>query len=51
MLLFSDDLDATVDAVVSAGGTIVAAPYDFPGGRRFEFADPGGNILGVWATG
>lgn len=51
VLLFSDDLDATVAAVESAGGTITAAPYEFPGGRRFEFADPVGNVLGVWATG
>ena len=50
MLLFSDDLDATVSAVESAGGTITASPYDFPGGRRFEFADPDGNVLGVWAS-
>lgn len=50
VLLFSDDLDATVTAVESAGGTIVAPPYEFPGGRRFEFADPVGNVLGVWAT-
>ena len=49
VLLFSDDLDATVAAVESAGGTITASPYEFPGGRRFEFADPSGNVLGVWA--
>ncbi len=24
-------------------------PYEFPGGRRFHFADPSGNELGVWA--
>ena len=50
VLLFSDDLDATVAAVEAAGGQIAAAPYDFPGGRRFHFADPSGNVLGVWAT-
>lgn len=50
VLLFSDDLDATVAAVTSAGGTITAGPYAFPGGRRFEFADPSGNVLGAWTT-
>ena len=25
-------------------------PYEFPGGRRFEFSDPSGNELGVWAA-
>ncbi|MFB8385891.1 VOC family protein [Microbacterium sp. NPDC055910] len=48
VLLYSDDLDATRDAVVAAGGTIVQEPYAFPGGRRFHFLDPSGNELGVW---
>lgn len=50
VLLYSDDLDATVDAVRAAGGKILEEPYAFPGGRRFHFADPGGNELGVWST-
>lgn len=49
VLLFSEDLDATVEAVRAAGGRIAAAPYEFPGGRRFEFTDPSGNRLGVYA--
>ena len=49
VLLFSDDLDATVSAVEQAGGGVVAAPYEFPGGRRFHFSDPSGNVLGVWS--
>lgn len=49
VLLFSDDLDATVRAVTDAGGVIVSGPYPFPGGRRFEFTDPSGNRLGVYA--
>jgi predicted enzyme related to lactoylglutathione lyase len=48
VLLYSDDLDATVSAVEGAGGTVVEGPYDFPGGRRFLFRDPSGNTLGVW---
>ena len=50
MLLYSDDLDATVDAVRAAGGTVVQDPYAFPGGRRFHFTDPSGTELGVWAS-
>lgn len=49
VLLFSADLDATVAAVEAAGGRITDGPYAFPGGRRFHFADPSGNELGVWA--
>ena len=48
VLLWSDDLDATVAAVTAAGGAISRAPYAFPGGRRFYFTDPAGNELGVW---
>lgn len=49
VLLFSEDLDASVTRVLAAGGTIVKGPYEFPGGRRFHFMDPSGNELGVWA--
>jgi len=51
VLLYSDDLDATVTAVEAAGGSVVDPPFDFPGGRRFHFADPDGNRLGAWTTG
>ena len=50
VLLYSDDLDATASAVEEAGGRILQGPYAFPGGRRFHFADPSGNELGVWST-
>ena len=48
VLLYSNDLDATVSSVTGAGGTITEEPYEFPGGRRFFFADPDGNVLGVY---
>lgn len=51
VLLYSEDLDATVASVLAAGGRVVVEPFAFPGGRRFHFADPDGNELGVWATG
>lgn len=41
---------ASVAAVTAAGGSVVRGPYAFPGGRRFHFADPSGNELGVYAT-
>ena len=50
VLLYSDDLDASVDSVRQAGGEISRDPYAFPGGRRFHFRDPAGNELGVWAS-
>ena len=50
VLLWSADLDATVDAVTAAGGAVLEPIYPFPGGRRFHFSDPSGNELGVYGT-
>lgn len=50
VLLYSADLETTMDAIVAAGGAILQLPYEFPGGRRLHFADPSGNELGVWAS-
>ncbi len=27
---------------------MVEGPFDYPGGRRFHFRDPSGNVLGVF---
>ena len=35
--------------VEKAGGKIVKPIFSFPGGRRFHFADPGGNELAIWS--
>jgi uncharacterized protein len=48
-VLHSADLEATLEAVVEAGGEIVRPIFAFPGGRRFHFTDPAGNELAVWA--
>jgi uncharacterized protein len=50
VIVYSDDLDATLEAVRSAGGEITEGPYEFPGGRRFHFTDPAGNPLAVWQS-
>jgi predicted enzyme related to lactoylglutathione lyase len=47
-LIRTDDADATLASVVNAGGRVQAAMHDYPGGRRFTFADPSGNVLGVY---
>lgn len=51
VLLYSDDLEATQKAVTDAGGTITQPIFSYPGGRRFHFADPAGNELGVYTEG
>ncbi|MBC7369276.1 MAG: VOC family protein [Undibacterium sp.] len=49
-VLFAADLEAALSRVNAAdGATITAAPYEFPGGRRFEFTAPGGLMLAVWS--
>ncbi len=40
-----EDLEAALQAVEDAGGTIVRPIFAFPGGRRFQFLDPSGNEL------
>ena len=50
VLLWTEDVDASVAAVTSAGGDVVSGPYPFPGGRRFHFLDPSDNELGVWGA-
>ena len=48
VILYSDDLEASVAAVEAAGGAVTEGPYEFPGGRRFLFTDNSGNLLAVW---
>jgi predicted enzyme related to lactoylglutathione lyase len=44
-----DDLEAALDSVVKAGGTVAKPIFSFPGGRRFHFIDPSGSELAVWS--
>ena len=44
----TDDADASLASVLAAGGRIVVELNEYPGGRRFMFADPWGNILGIY---
>ena len=49
VILYADNLEATRDKVTASGGRIIADIFSFPGGRRFQFADPNGNELAVWS--
>jgi len=44
------DLDDAERRVIAAGGTITRPQFDYPGGRRFHFREPGGNELAVWVS-
>ena len=49
VVLYSADLAATQAGIGAAGGSIVVPTFEFPGGRRFHFADGAGNLMGVWS--
>lgn len=49
VVLYSDDLEDTLEKVIAAGGTLVKDIFSFPGGRRFHFSDPNGNEYAVWS--
>lgn len=49
VILYASDLEDTERRVVAAGGMITER-HEFPGGRRFHFRDPAGNVLGVWTV-
>ena len=49
VILFSDDLEASLVAIKDAGAIVIRDIYSFPGGRRFHFLDPNGNELAIWA--
>jgi predicted enzyme related to lactoylglutathione lyase len=48
-VLYSDNLEASLDTVRLYGGSIEQEIFEFPGGRRFHFLDPCGNEWAVWS--
>jgi len=49
VVLYATDLEGTEAKIKANGGAIVQDIFSFPGGRRFHFADPAGNVLAVWS--
>ncbi len=49
IVFLSEKLEETQAKIEAAGGTIIKPIFEFPGGRRFHFADPNGNEFAVWA--
>lgn len=48
VILKSDDLEASKKTIIEAGAILLKDIYGFPGGRRFEFREPGGTVMSVW---
>ena len=51
VVLYSENLEATLEKVKSCGAEIVQDIFSFPGGRRFHFSAPSGNEFAVWSEG
>ena len=51
IVIYSTDLEIMLENVRTHGGTISKEIFEFPGGRRFHFVEPGGNELAVWSNG
>ena len=49
VVLYSSELENSVEKVKNAGGKITQDIFSFPGGRRFHFTDPNGNEYAVWS--
>lgn len=49
IVIYAGDLASVQQAIEGAGGQIVRPVFSFPGGRRFHFSDPSGNVLAVWS--
>ena len=46
----AENLEQAERDVVAAGGVITRKPYNFPGGRRFFFREPGGAEMAVYMS-
>ena len=49
VVFYSNDLEATLEKIETAGGVVVKPVFSFPGGRRFHFSEPSGNEFAVWS--
>ena len=49
VVLYHEDLEVVIEAVLENGGKISQETFEFPGGKRFQFIDPNGNELAVWS--
>ena len=48
VVLYHPDLEKTLEEVRTLGGHITREIFEFPGGRRFHFCEPGGGEFAVW---
>lgn len=49
IVLKSTSLEADKAQLLEAGAELTKDIFEFPGGRRFEFREPGGTLMAVWS--
>jgi len=49
IVLYHRELEKMHAKVVNLGGEITKEIFQFPGGRRFHFREPGGGEFAVWS--
>ena len=49
IVFYHEALEEIRGKVIALGGRITRDIFDFPGGRRFHFADPGEGEFAIWS--
>jgi predicted enzyme related to lactoylglutathione lyase len=49
VVIYTEKLEDTKADVIRLGATITRDIFSFPGGRRFQFTEPGGSEFAVWS--
>jgi predicted enzyme related to lactoylglutathione lyase len=47
VVMHAKDLEGMQAKIQASGGKITVQIFSYPGGRRFHFSDPEGNVLAV----
>ncbi|MCV2884013.1 VOC family protein [Aestuariibacter sp. AA17] len=49
VVIYSENLEDSLERVKKHGGEIIKDIFAFPGGRRFHFSEPSGNEFAIWS--
>lgn len=49
VVIYAEKLEAARDDVLRLGATLTRDIFSFPGGRRFQFTEPGGSEFAIWS--
>jgi predicted enzyme related to lactoylglutathione lyase len=49
IIIYSINLEESLNTLKSLEAEITRDIFEFPGGRRFQFKDPSGNELAIWS--